>query len=138
VKQLPAELEQAFTRFSWPGNIRQLENAIKRYLILPDLNHALSEMQKSGPPPRQTAPAQENRSLKELSAIAAERAEKEVILRTLEEVNWNRKQAARQLNICYKSLLNKLRRWQLGSRPDVGEDADEAEEASVAAAESGI
>jgi DNA-binding NtrC family response regulator len=74
------------------------------------------------------------RSLKELSAIAAERAEKEVILRTLEEVNWNRKQAARQLNICYKSLLNKLRRWQLGSRFD----PEEAEEARAAAAETGV
>jgi DNA-binding NtrC family response regulator len=53
-----------------------------------------------------------------------------VILRTLEEVNWNRKQAARQLNICYKSLLNKLRRWQLGSRPD----SEEREEVQVASA----
>ena len=51
-------------------------------------------------------------SLKELSAGAAEKAEKELILRTLEEVNWNRKQAAKRLKICYKSLLTKLHRWQ--------------------------
>jgi DNA-binding NtrC family response regulator len=138
IKQLPGELEQAFTRYSWPGNVRQLENAVKRYLILPDLNHALAELQRNGIPRRADSPAApppESRSLKELSAIAAERAEKEVILRTLEEVNWNRKQAARQLNICYKSLLNKLRRWQLGSRFDPDE---EPEETQVAAAESGI
>jgi two-component system response regulator AtoC len=138
VKQLPPELERAFTRFNWPGNIRQLENAIKRYLILPDLNHALSELQKNDTQPhRQLAAPQERRSLKELSATAAERAEKEVILRTLEEVNWNRKQAARQLNICYKSLLNKLRRWQLGSRIGPDEDGD-MEEVHAATADSGM
>jgi len=118
VKSLPEELERAFCRFSWPGNVRQLENMIKRFLILPDTQHALSELQSQ----QRGAPvAPERHSLKELSALAAERAEKEVILRTLEEVNWNRKQAARQLNICYKSLLNKLRRWELGGRADFPE-----------------
>jgi two-component system response regulator AtoC len=118
VKQLPEELEQAFCRFSWPGNIRQLENMIKRFLILPNLQHALADLQQVNAPQRTVSVSPEKHSLKELSALAAERAEKEVILRTLEEVNWNRKQAARQLNICYKSLLNKLRRWQLGGRGD--------------------
>ena len=51
-------------------------------------------------------------SLKEQSASAAEGAEKELILRTLNEVNWNRKLAAKRLDICYKSLLNKLHRWE--------------------------
>jgi two-component system, NtrC family, response regulator AtoC len=129
VRELPPELERAFARFHWPGNIRQLENSIKRFLILPDLQQALAELQKPAPP-RET-PAADKLSLKELSAVAAERAEKEVILRTLEEVNWNRKQAARQLNICYKSLLNKLRRWQLGSRPDPEEEAEEVQVASA-------
>ena len=53
-----------------------------------------------------------NLSLKEHAASAAEQAEKELIFRTLSEVNWNRKKAAQRLNICYKSLLNKLHRWQ--------------------------
>jgi DNA-binding NtrC family response regulator len=55
-------------------------------------------------------------SLRELSASAAEQTEKELILRTLNEVTWNRKRAAKQLNICYKSLLNKMHRWQLRSQ----------------------
>jgi hypothetical protein len=47
-----------------------------------------------------------------------ESVEKELILRTLNEVNWNRKEAARRLDICYKSLLNKIHRWQLGRLPE--------------------
>jgi two-component system, NtrC family, response regulator AtoC len=124
VARIPEELEQAFLRYHWPGNVRQLENAVKRYLILPDLQHAFAELRK----PVMLKEDAEKRSLKEMSAHAAEKAEKEIILRTLEEVNWNRKQAARQLNICYKSLLNKLRRWQLGRRVD----ADDEEHAQVA------
>jgi two-component system, NtrC family, response regulator AtoC len=124
VRRLPEELEQAYARYYWPGNVRQLENAVKRYLILPDLQHAFAELHKPAPARESAAP--EKLSLKELSAVAAEKAEKEIILRTLEEVNWNRKQAARQLNICYKSLLNKLRRWQLGSRTEPEDDAEQA------------
>ncbi len=45
VEQLPMELLEAFVRFNWPGNIRQLENAIKRFLILPDLAMALADFQ---------------------------------------------------------------------------------------------
>jgi two-component system, NtrC family, response regulator AtoC len=124
IRRLPEELEQAFLKYHWPGNVRQLENAVKRYLILPDLQHAMAEMHK--PAPLRESAAPEKLSLKELSAVAAEKAEKEIILRTLEEVNWNRKQAARQLNICYKSLLNKLRRWQLGSRIEQEENSEHA------------
>lgn len=115
VKKLPEELLASFCDYHWPGNIRQLENAIRRYLILPDLAAAREEFRLSAPLASEPAGGL---SLKELSAGAAEKTERELILRTLNEVNWNRKQAARRLNICYKSLLNKLHRWQLQSRPD--------------------
>jgi two-component system response regulator AtoC len=115
VQQLPPEILAAFARHSWPGNIRQLENNIKRFLILPDVAMALFELRKgsltSDAPPRSAG------SFKEQSASAAETAEKELIFRTLNEVNWNRKQAAKRLDICYKSLLNKLHRWEAGSQP---------------------
>jgi DNA-binding NtrC family response regulator len=133
--QVSPETMERLLQYTWPGNVRQLENAVRRFLIMPDLNHAMTELQRPGPHPEaEPSPAarREKRSLKELSAIAAERAEKEVVLRTLEEVNWNRKQAARQLNICYKSLLNKLRRWQLGSRLDPEQDQAEREHAVAA------
>ena len=112
-KRLPEKLLAAFQEYHWPGNVRELENSVKRFLILPDLQQALLEFEsKNGAPPLESARPPAGISLKELSADAAEKAEKELVFRTLEEVHWNRKEAARHLNICYKSLLNKLHRWQ--------------------------
>ena len=110
VQQLPPELLSAFADHSWPGNIRQLENNVKRFLILPDVRMALLELHK-GKLSSDTS-QRTSGSLKQQSAHAAEGAEKELILRTLNEVNWNRKLAAKRLDICYKSLLNKLHRWE--------------------------
>jgi transcriptional regulator with PAS, ATPase and Fis domain len=126
VKQLPSELLTKFETYYWPGNIRQLENAVKRFLIFPDLHQAILELGEK--PALSPVPIQRNSgwqgsqgspksvSLKEVAANAAEEAEKELIFQTLNDVNWNRKQAARRLGICYKSLLNKLHRWQLQDR----------------------
>ena len=130
IKQLPAELIAAFSRYHWPGNVRQLENAVKRFLILPDLPQALVELQDVRQAPDSCARpgAPSGVSLKELSANAAERAEKELIFRTLEEVKWNRKQAAQRLNICYKSLLNKLHRWSSQEEPGPESPKDRGED----------
>jgi len=118
VENLPGELLESFLKYDWPGNVRQLENAIKRYVILPDLDLAMAELRSQrvdgltevvavGPSPT---------SLKEVSGHAAEQAERELVLRVLDETNWNRKEAARRLDICYKALLNKLKKWQIGGR----------------------
>ena len=55
--------------------------------------------------------------LKSIAAKAAEEAEKRVVLRVLRECRWNRKRAASRLDICYKTLLNKLDRWDLDNDP---------------------
>ena len=123
LREIPPELMEAIERYSWPGNIRQLENIIKRFVILPDVDLVLSDLVESERPV-ESAPAWkpvqpvepeiDHSSLKKISSLAAERAEKEVVMRTLNEVNWNRKQAARKLSISYKALLNKIKRWQIG------------------------
>ena len=56
---------------------------------------------------------QQNLSLKEVAGHVAEIAEREVVLRMLEETGWNRKESARRLRISYKALRNKLKKWQL-------------------------
>jgi len=110
LQQFPKDVLEALVRFDWPGNVRQLENVIKRYLILPDTD-ILSDLRNttSDPMPQPAGPV----SLKEVSGHAAEVAEKEVVLRMLEETGWNRKESARRLFISYKALRNKLKKWQL-------------------------
>jgi DNA-binding NtrC family response regulator len=111
VQQFPKDLIEAFLRYDWPGNVRQLENVVKRYLILPDAD-ILSELR--GNNQEQVVPVHTgNVSLKEVAGHAAEMAEKEVVLRVLEETGWNRKESARRLKISYKALRNKLKKWQL-------------------------
>jgi DNA-binding NtrC family response regulator len=136
VEQLPKELLEAFVKFDWPGNIRQLENAVKRYLILPDLEMAFAELkvraEPNGHAPAASTPSKQPLHLKELSAKAAEQAEREVVLQVLTQTNWNRKQTARQLDISYKALRNKLKKWNLDNRsrsqvPDVSDVADIAD-----------
>jgi two-component system response regulator AtoC len=118
VQALPEELIAAYSRYHWPGNIRQLENAVKRFLILPGLQPALSELERGGVSAEEM-PNPVRLSLREFSVSAAEKAEKELILRTLNEVNWNRKEAARRLNTCYKSLRAKISRWQLPNQREL-------------------
>jgi two-component system response regulator AtoC len=123
VEEMSPTLLDSFLRYDWPGNVRQLENAIKRYLILPDMSMNLSELKENVGGVNTNAanahpmkPKEDNMSLKDVGTRAAEQAEKELVLRVLEETAWNRKQAARRLNICYKALLNKLKRWQIDNR----------------------
>jgi DNA-binding NtrC family response regulator len=120
VQQFPKELMEAFLRYDWPGNVRQLENIVKRYLILPDADIS-GELRNASPDAVAQPIPPVNVSLKEVAGHAAEMAEKEVVLRMLEETGWNRKESARRLRISYKALRNKLKKWQLvRERPSEG------------------
>jgi len=114
VKKLPAELMDAFIRYAWPGNVRELENVVRRFLILPDLVATLNVLR----PARidDSVISHEKAPLKKISNEAAEQVERELILRTLSQTNWNRKRAAQELGICYKALLNKLKKWNIHER----------------------
>jgi two-component system response regulator AtoC len=112
VREMPPELGQAFRRYDWPGNVRELENAVRRFAILPDVTMALAELSKTRPEARE-APLTEDLSLKTIASQAAERAEQEIVRRALAETRWNRREVARRLQISYKALLNKIKKWQL-------------------------
>jgi transcriptional regulator with PAS, ATPase and Fis domain len=121
----PAVLDHMLA-YDWPGNIRELENVIKRLVILGNEQQIIDELtqkiesQKKSEKPAFDAPHAEptsddagSVSLKHMSRNLASTAEKEVILRALQQTQWNRKQAATMLNVSYKTLLNKIRKLDI-------------------------
>lgn len=123
----------AFERYHWPGNIRQLENLIKRFLILgqedPVLNGLVDHQQRADDSELEFL----NRpvSLKELSRQAVRNLEKRVILNMLEANHWNRRVVSRSLGISYAALLYKMR--QAGVPP---RGSNRSARASIASADS--
>ena len=115
VRELPGGLMDALIRYEWPGNIRELENVVRRFLILPDLGATLKTLRPPHVEVREST-TQEKPQLKRASTEAAEQVEREMVLRMLSQTNWNRKRAAQELGICYKALLNKLKRWDISER----------------------
>jgi two-component system, NtrC family, response regulator AtoC len=100
---------QIFMDHSWPGNIRELENVIKKIVALNDEELAIAELVQAplvaGPRPAES----QGSSLKAAARAASREAERELILKALARTRWNRKRAARDLQISYKSLLYKLK-----------------------------
>jgi two-component system response regulator AtoC len=96
--------------YYWPGNIRQLENAMKRYAVLGTEDAILSELvEHQSDVFKFTIPPGEQISLKEISKQAARQVERKVILKVVEANGWNRRRAAKMLNISYRALLYKLK-----------------------------
>jgi two-component system, NtrC family, response regulator AtoC len=113
-------LVDACRSYSWPGNLRELENFVKRYLILGDEQLALSELETqereagaASRPAAEPPPKHDPDDLKSLVRSLKDEAESEAIARTLERTRWNRKEAARRLGISYKALLYKIRRYSI-------------------------
>lgn len=100
---------QIFTEYTWPGNIRQLENVVKNIVALGDEDLSVAELATGSAERRPIASNPRSDSLKVAAKAASREAERELILRALERTRWNRKRAARELQISYKSLLYKLK-----------------------------
>jgi two-component system response regulator AtoC len=112
---LTPELLQACQDYPWPGNLRELNNFVKRYLVLGDEKLAIAELHPKGDSGAAVDAAQRGGSsgggLKSLARSAKDEAEAEAISKALDETNWNRKQAAALLKISYKALLYKIRQY---------------------------
>ncbi len=113
VPRVSSELIQSFREYSWPGNIRELENMIKRMVLFGEEGMDL-------PSPKRSLPGfskEEKRlNLKATGKKAAESAEKEIIQAVLQETHWNRKEAAQLLQVSYKALLYKIEKYRLNKR----------------------
>lgn len=115
---LSQNLLEACQNHPWPGNLRELSNFVKRYLVLGDENLAVAELEPKpdGGSGLNSDPGRGHGNesiggLKSLARSAKDEAEAEAIARALNETNWNRKQAAALLKISYKALLYKIRQY---------------------------
>jgi two-component system response regulator AtoC len=122
-KQTPTPSEhliEAAIRYAWPGNLRELENFVKRYVILEDDEGSFRELVEMAAARQRTSPREEPAPLREQGLKALVRglkdeAEMEAIAEALEKTHWCRKDAARMLGISYKALLYKIRQFNLDS-----------------------
>jgi two-component system response regulator AtoC len=114
----PVAMER-LVRHQYPGNVRELENIVKRMVVLNDplLERVPLGLRKAaGEEPREAvSPPVDRISLKEIARAAARAAEREAIARVLKETRWNRVRAAKLLGISYRALLYKIKDVGLAS-----------------------
>ena len=134
-----SKVTHAFKNYHWPGNIRELENMIKRIVIFGDEETVIQDIFSKRSVPWTYPESSESYSshalierqaldLKVVGKKAAEIAEKEVIQMTLKETHWNRKKAAKLLCVSYKALLYKIHKYHLDRLGEDQEDQEDQEE----------
>jgi two-component system response regulator AtoC len=105
----------------WTGNIRELENLTKRYVVVGTEDAILSEIGHRGMVPGYSGgDADSSVSLGQLTRTAVREMEGRIILNSLHANQWNRKRTARALKISYRSLLYKLKKAGIQNRRDLG------------------
>jgi two-component system response regulator AtoC len=128
--RIPDEVMERFHAYDWPGNVRELENLVRRLVVLKEPSMVLGELTPArtasvstprmnagvnaavpvpAPPGGLHAPLPEDAPLKEVGRRAARIAEREAILRALMRTGWNKRKAAKRLQISYKALLYKIK-----------------------------
>ena len=103
----------ALLNYSWPGNIRELENVIKKIVVLGDEEKVFKTIAENENREQNTDKDRfqynENISLKEIGKRAALEAEKKIIKKILDQTRWNRSKTAKILQVSYKTLLYKIK-----------------------------
>jgi two-component system, NtrC family, response regulator AtoC len=119
---LSSELMQACQNYSWPGNLTQLESFVKRYLVTRDEEAALNELQSgpgvwegnhTGNGAADHGDIGPSSGLKSLIQNVKGEAERTAILGALEQTHWNRRAAARLLQVSYRTLLYKIQQYNM-------------------------
>ncbi len=117
-------LVQECLAYHWPGNLRELGNFVKRYLVLEEEQLLIDELRKKSRAPgwgdQDGAGSTASRAggLKDLVRSLKDDTEAREIQKALESSNWNRKVAAHRLNISYKALLYKIRQHGLAPQEE--------------------
>ena len=105
IKGLDKNVENAFKKYAWPGNLRELKNVLKRAVLLTNTPKISLDVI-----PREVVIATEATPVKDFSK---ETNEKQLILNALKEAEYNKAKAARLLNITRKTLYNKLNHYNI-------------------------
>jgi two-component system response regulator AtoC len=127
VPTITPRLNHAFMTYRWAGNVRELENVVRRVLVLHNPDFVASELlAKAGskrlvPAATEMSRPETNNEVRppilEQVTRAKKQAEADAIVAALEATRWNRKQAAVLLQIEYKALLYKLKKLGLEDKP---------------------
>jgi len=106
-KQLSPETMTHLQQHSWSGNVRELENVVRRLVVLTDVEREIEALAARGPhgSGRIQRPAE---GLREIARRAAREAERRALEDVLHRVGWNRAAASRILEVSYKTLLHKI------------------------------
>jgi two-component system, NtrC family, response regulator AtoC len=116
IRPLSSAMRQVLACSDWPGNIRQLQNVIKRYVILDSDDAIVAELSSRALGAIRTTPESDPIFLKKLTKRATIELERKMILDALAANQWNRKRAAVALHISYRALLAKMKQSGLPSK----------------------
>ena len=115
-KPLSREMTRLMQRYDWPGNIRQLENMLRGYVLIGSEEVLAAELVASVPASLTRLNTEIDLTspilLKEVTKAATQDLERQIILKVLESNGWSRRKTAKWLNISYRSLLYKLQNSQ--------------------------
>jgi two-component system response regulator AtoC len=110
VRPLSHDAVRIMENYHWPGNIRELENVIRSYVIMGTEEAIAAELLSvSGNWLSAEVQLDKDVSLKKITKNAVQNLERQIILKVLRNNNWNRKETAKSLKISYRSLLYKMR-----------------------------
>jgi DNA-binding NtrC family response regulator len=109
---LPPQLVPYFNAYRWPGNVRQLENAIERIVVLSGGDHVtLSDLPEFLRPARRQLEASQSSGSTE--GINLDTIQRDLIVQALHQFSWNQSRAAKYLGITRKTLLYRIAKYRI-------------------------
>jgi transcriptional regulator with PAS, ATPase and Fis domain len=130
--EISKKVKSIFSKYYWPGNVRELENMTRQAILRGDKDGSVADLfgqrhkNNNLVNPykdienlagikglKKKLNKLDNLSLKNVCGDFLARTEKKIITKALDQTNWNRKKAADLLDISYKSVLNKIKKYKL-------------------------